>query len=228
MKEKAILSWSGGKDSAFALYEIQKSKNYKILSLLTTITKDYGRVSMHGVRQILLEHQAQSLALPLHKIFISKNTANKEYESKMREILTSYLISGTSSVIFGDIFLEAVKKGREDNLSKVRMKGTFPIWKRNTKKLARAFIDLGFKAIITCVDSSVLDKLFVGRVFDQQFISKLPPGVDPCGENGEFHTFVYDGPIFKKQVPYRIGKVILRDNRFYYCDLVPTNEHHLR
>ena len=222
MKEKIIVSWSGGKDCALALYAIKKKKKYEVLSLLTTITKNYGRISMHGVRQILLERQAQSLDLPLHKIFISKNTVNEEYESQMREALSRYLMSGISSVIFGDIFLEEVKKVREDNLSKVRMKGSFPIWKKNTKKLAREFIDLGFKAIITCVDSHALDRSFVGRVFDRQFISKLPPGVDPCGENGEFHTFVYDGPIFKKQVRYRIGKVILRDNRFYYCDLVPA------
>jgi len=179
---------------------------------------------MHGVRRILLEQQAGSLGFPLEEVFISKNVSIKEYESKMREVLAKYLAAGSSSVVFGDIFLEDVRKYREDNLSKIGMKGIFPIWKRDTYELARTFIDLGFKAVITCVDSSVLDKSFVGRVFDEQFLSELPSDVDPCGEYGEFHSFVYDGPIFQKRILYTKGEIILRENRFYYCDVIPVHK----
>ena len=221
MKVKVILAWSGGKDSALALYELQKTENYEVAALLTTITRDYDRTSMHGLRRILLERQAKSLGFALEKVFISKNTTNEEYESKMREALAKYLTAGVSSVVFGDIFLEDVRKYREDNLSKLGMKAIFPVWKSDTTELAHTFIDSGFKAVVTCVDSNVLDKVFVGRVFDEQFLSELPATVDPCGENGEFHSFVYDGPIFGERILHTIGEVVLRENRFYYCDLMP-------
>lgn len=222
MREKILFSWSGGKDSAIALYEIQKNKNCDIVSLLTTVTEGYDRVSMHGIRRVLLERQEKSLGLPIHKMLISKKSSNEEYESKMEEMLKGYLKTGVSSVAFGDIFLEELRKFREKNLSKVKMKAIFPIWKRDTSELARTFIDLGFKAIITCVDSRHLDKKFAGRDFDQQFLSELPSNIDPCGENGEFHSFVYDGPIFKEKVLHRKGEVVLRDSRFYYCDITPA------
>jgi uncharacterized protein (TIGR00290 family) len=222
MAEKVIFTWSGGKDSVLALYELQIIYDYEVVSLLTTLTEDYNRISMHGVRSILLERQANSLGVPIEKIYISKNSSNEDYEVKMREVLQKHLTAGVSSVVFGDIFLEDVKKYREDNLSKIGMKGIFPIWKRDTTELAHRFIDLGFKAVITCVDSNVLDKIFIGRLFDEQFLSELPATIDPCGENGEFHSFVYDGPIFKKRVLYTKGEVVLRDNRFWYCDLIPT------
>ena len=222
MKAKVILSWSGGKDSALALHELYESQDYEIAALLTTVTQDYDRISMHGVRRILLERQAQSLGLPLEKVFISKDTSNEEYESKIREVLLKYLTAGVRSVVFGDIFLEDLRKHREDNLSKIGMEGIFPIWKRDTVELAHTFIDLGFKAVITCVDSNVLDKIFIGRAFDEQFLSKLPSAVDPCGENGEFHSFVYDGPRFQEKILHTMGEVVLRENRFYYCDLMPA------
>ena len=220
MAEKVLFTWSGGKDSVLALYEIQKRDDQEVVALLTTLTEDYDRISMHGVRSILLEHQANSLGLPIEKVYISKNSSNEEYEAKMREVLQKYLTAGVSSVVFGDIFLEDLRKYREDNLSKIGMKAIFPIWKRDTVELARGFIDLGFKAVITCVDSDVLDKAFVGRLYDQQFISELPSTVDPCGENGEFHSFVYDGPIFEKRVSYTKGEIVFRDNRYWYCDLM--------
>jgi len=224
MAEKIIFTWSGGKDSAMALYELQRTHSYEVSALLTTITEDYERISMHGVRRILLERQADSLGLSLEKVFISKNTSNEEYESKMQEALIKYRATGVSSVVFGDIFLEDLRKYREDNLSKVDMKGIFPIWKRDTTELAHTFIDLGFKAVVTCVDSNVLDKKFVGRVFDEQFLSELPSTVDPCGENGEFHSFVYDGPIFRERIAFTMGDIVLRDNRFYFCDLIPVRK----
>ena len=223
MPEKVLFSWSGGKDSAMALYEIQKSKEYEVAALLTTVTEDYDRVSMHGLRRVLLEQQAESLGYPLEKIFITKNASNKEYESKMEEILLKYKNAGVNSVVFGDIFLEDLRKYREDNLAKIGMKGIFPIWKRDSKELAQTFIDLGFKAVLVCVDSDVLDRKFVGRTFDAKFLSDLPSNIDPCGENGEFHSFVYDGPMLRQKVSHELGEVILRDNRFYYCDLIPVD-----
>ncbi|MEM2122803.1 MAG: diphthine--ammonia ligase [Candidatus Bathyarchaeia archaeon] len=224
MVEKAILTWSGGKDCTMALYELQKAQRYEILALLATVTKDYDRISMHGVRSILVEQQARSLGLPLEKIYIAKDSSNEEYEAGMRDRLMQYRNQGVLSVAFGDIFLEEVKEYREGNLSKLGMKGVYPLWKRDTAELARAFIGLGFKAITTCVDSEFLGGEFVGREFDERFLSELPQGVDPCGENGEFHSFVYDGPIFAWKIPYVRGDVVLRDDRFYFCDLIPVRD----
>jgi uncharacterized protein (TIGR00290 family) len=221
MVEKVLLSWSGGKDSAMALYEIRRTQKYEILSLLTTVTEDYDRISMHGVRSTLLQQQAQSLGLPLEKILIPKNTSTEEYESKMEITLTKFQQDGVSSVVFGDIFLEDIRKYREEKLSQIGMTGLFPLWKRESANLTQAFIDLGFKAIVTCVDSKVLDKTFIGRLIDERFLAELPANVDPNGENGEFHSFVFEGPIFKERIPYTIGEVVLRDS-FYFCDLLPT------
>jgi uncharacterized protein (TIGR00290 family) len=221
MKEKVIFSWSGGKDSVLALYELTKRGNYEVVTLLTTLSRDYDRTSIHGIRRILLEEQAQSLRFPLEKVLISRNTSSEEYESKMQQTLEKYQARGVCSVVFGDIFLEDLRTYRENNLSKIGMKAIFPLWKINTTKLAYTFIDSGFKAVITCVDSNALDEIFVGRSFDEEFLSQLPTVVDPCGENGEFHSFVYDGPIFQNSILHKIGEVVLREKRFYYCDLMP-------
>jgi uncharacterized protein (TIGR00290 family) len=220
MKEKVLLSWSGGKDSAFALYKIKNSVDYEIVALLTTITKDYDRISMHGIRSALLMRQVESIGLPLEKIFISKTSSEEEYESIIVDILTKYKKAGVTSVVFGDIFLEDVKRYREANLLKIGMRGIFPLWKSDTFECATALIRLGFKAIVTCVDSKFLDRSFAGRSFDEKFLAELPSSIDPCGENGEFHSFVWDGPIFQRRVSHRIGRVYLRDNRFYYCDVM--------
>ncbi len=222
IKEKVIVSWSGGKDSAFAFYEAKMCGKYELLSLLTTTTEDYDRISMHGVRRVLLESQARSLGVSLDKVLISKNSSNEEYESRMRQTLEKHLSRDIFTVVFGDIFLEDLKKYREDKLKQIGMKAVFPIWKRDTVKLANAFIESGFRAIITCVDSDFLESSFVGREFDKDFLSQLPSGVDPCGENGEFHSFVYDGPIFKNRILFNKGEIVLRDNRFFYCDLIPV------
>jgi len=220
MKKKAILSWSGGKDSALALYEIQKNQGYEIISLLTTFTKDYDRVSLHGTRRILLERQAESIGLPLHKIFIPKKASSEEYEQKMKKSLVKFQESGVSEVIFGDIFLEDLRKFREEKLSQVGMRAAFPIWKKDTRKLAHQFVELGFKAIVTCVDTKILANKFAGRTIDEQLLAELPPAVDSCGENGEFHSFVSEGPIFRETIPYKLGKAVLRENRFFYFDLI--------
>ena len=218
--EKVLFSWSGGKDSAISLYEIQKGKKYEILSLLTTITEDYNRVSLHGVPRTLVEQQAHSLGLPIEGVFIARGSSNEEYDSKMGEVLTKFKQAGVSLVVFGDVFLEWVKKYRENNLSKLGMEGIFPIWGRDTAELTRSFIALGFQAITTCIDSKVLDKRFLGRIIDESFLAQLPPNVDPGGENGEFHSFVFDGPIFKERIPYTLGGSVQRDS-FHFCDLLP-------
>ena len=218
MAEKILLSWSGGKDSAMSLYEIQERQDYEIAALLTTVTEGYDRISMHGVRRELLERQADSLGLPLEKIYIPRNASNEAYESRMRTILERYLKEGIDSVAFGDIFLEDLRHYREKNLAQIGMKGLFPIWRRDSAELARSFIGLGFKAVVVCLDSKALDQSFAGKVINQEYLGSLPPRVDPCGENGEFHSFVFDGPIFREKVRYSVGEVVLRDS-FWFCDL---------
>ena len=216
---KILYSWSGGKDSAMGLYELLKDNTYEVVSLLTVVTKDYGRISMHGVRDELLEAQAAALELHLEKVYISKSSDNKEYELRMKETLMRYKKLGVEAVAFGDIFLEDLKKYREERLKEAGLEAVFPIWKRDSRELANTFIELGFKAIITCVDSKMLDGRFSGRLFDRQFLSEMPSGVDPCGENGEFHSFVYDGPIFKESILCTVGETVLRDQRYYYTDI---------
>jgi len=218
-----ILSWSGGKDSSLALYEIQKNKDYEVTALITTVTADYDRVSMHGLCIDLLEQQAESLNILLEKVFITKDAANNEYESNFNEAIIKHKKKGIKQVVFGDLFLEEIKKYREALLQKIDMQCVFPIWKRDTTKLAHEFIDLGFKAITICADSNALVKEFVGREYNEEFLNDLPKEVDPCGENGEFHTFTYDGPIFKKSIDHQLGEIVLRDDRFYYCDIFPDS-----
>ena len=220
--ERVLFSWSGGKDSAMALYEILASQQYEVVALLTTVTEDYQRISMHGVRRALLERQAESLGFPLEEILISKQSSNDEYESKMTEALMRYKEQGVMSIVFGDIFLEDLKIYREKNLARLGMSGIFPLWKQDTGELIRSFIRLGFKAVTVCVDTESLGQGFAGRTIDEQFVSDLPKTVDACGENGEYHSFVSEGPIFKKRISYKLGETVLREERFYYCDLIPV------
>jgi uncharacterized protein (TIGR00290 family) len=221
MSRDIFLSWSGGKDSARALYEIQKANSHSVAALLTTITEDYDRISMHGVRRALLEQQAEALGLPLKKVFIPKDATNATYESRMRALLEEGLRAGIDTVAFGDIFLEDLKLYRERNLTQLGMKGIFPIWKQDSQELAQSFIRMGFKARLVCVDSAILDPSFAGSAFDEELLRHLPPRVDPCGENGEFHSFVYDGPNFQQPVKHTLGEVVQRDH-FRFCDLLPV------
>ena len=221
MENEILLSWSGGKDSTLVLYQLSNDSNYKIKSLITTVTDNFDRISMHGVRTSLLDRQASSLEINVEKVVISQNSSNEEYESSLEKILLKYKKTGVRVVAYGDIFLEDIKNYRINHLKKLSMTAIFPIWKENSQKLASKFINLGFKAVVVCVDSKHLNKDYVGKEFDNSFLSELPPQTDPCGENGEFHTFVYDGPIFNSPVSFNIGETVLRDNRFYYCDLVP-------
>jgi len=190
----------------------------RVVALLTTVTSGYERISMHGVRRSLLVQQAQRLDLTLHEVRIPPQCVNLDYEEQMSQALLSMKRRGVCRVAFGDIFLQDLREYRERNLARVGMTAIFPIWKRDTRQLVQDFCAMGFRAIAVCIDSKALPREFAGRELDQEFFRDLPPGVDPCGENGEFHTFVYDGPIFSSAVAVERGEVVERDG-FYFCDL---------
>ena len=221
MQEEILFCWSGGKDSAMALHALQREQRHRVTSLLTTITEGYDRISMHGVRRELLERQAAALRLPLNAVMIPPQCVNATYEARMNATLALHFERGLRFVAFGDIFLEDLRAYRERNLAQAGMEALFPIWKRDTRELAREFIAQGFRAIAVCVDPRVLDASFAGRELDAAFFAGLPQGVDPCGENGEFHTFVCDGPIFHEPVRVRTGETVVRDG-FCFCDLLPA------
>jgi uncharacterized protein (TIGR00290 family) len=216
-----LLSWSGGKDSCMALAELAKERPRRVAGLLTTITREYDRVSMHGVRRELVERQAESLGYPLYPVFLSRGANNAEYESRTKEALAQFLKQRVTAIAFGDLFLRDIRAYRERLMKEVGFQAMFPIWGRDTKSLARAFVEAGYRAIVTCVDPRVLDRSFAGRMIDRDFLNHLPVGVDPCGENGEFHSFVVDGPIFRRPVECTIGETIVRD-AFCFCELVPA------
>jgi len=221
-KKKIILSWSGGKDCALACHLIQLKGEHEIVALLTTITEPYNRVSMHGVPRALIEQQAESLGYPLETVYIPQDCTNQEYGQRMEKALLRYKEHKVTAVAFGDVFLEDVRRYREQNLARAGMEALFPLWGQDTGELAGEFVDMGFEAIITCTDSRVLDSSFIGKNIDRDFISGLPSGVDPCGENGEFHSFVLNGPIFSRKIRVSAGEVVLRDS-FYFCDLLAND-----
>ncbi|MGM8363693.1 diphthine--ammonia ligase [Flavobacterium sp. ARAG 55.4] len=240
--KKAIFNWSSGKDSALALYKILQNPEFEINFLLTSVNQQFQRISMHGVRVELLEQQAKSIGIPLKIMQIPEMPTMEVYEKVMQETLKKLKNKGITYSIFGDIFLEDLRKYREEKLATMGFEGVFPIWKIPTKELIQEFISLGFKTIVVCVNERYLDKSFVGRIIDQQFIDDLPENVDVCGENGEFHTFTFDGPIFNKPIDYEIGEIVYRkyekpkqessnnacdtndtsayDYGFWYCDLI--------
>ena len=220
MPARAILSWSSGKDSAMALHRIRMTGELDVVCLLTTVTDRFHRVSMHGVREQLLDLQAKSLGYPIEKVQIPYPCPNEIYEEKMRNALLPWKEEGVSDVIFGDLFLEDIRKYREEKLSQIDMKPAFPLWHENTETLAQEIIRVGFRGLITCIDSRKLDAKFAGRQFDESFLANLPAGIDPCGENGEFHTFVYAGPIFKEPIPVVVGEHVFRDG-FQFADVLP-------
>jgi uncharacterized protein (TIGR00290 family) len=220
MPEPNLLCWSGGKDSAMALHALLQQPDVRVVALLTTVTDEYNRISMHGVRRELLVRQAESIGLPLHEVRIPPQCVNPIYEARMEEALRLHYANGVRTVAFGDIFLEDLRAWREKNLARIGMRAVFPIWKRDTRELIRHFHTSRFRSIAVCVDSKVLDPSFAGRELGESFFRDLPPGIDPCGENGEFHTFVFDGPIFHHPIPVRTGEVIQRDS-FVFCDLLP-------
>ncbi len=212
-----LFSWSGGKDSALALYKLVQEKIYSIECLFTTLSEEYKRVNFHAIPEELLELQAKAIGIPIYKAFISKSENIDEYAQKLESHLKN---TGIDIIAYGDIYLEDLRDFRIKCLEKIGMNSVYPIWKTDTVKNINDFVNLGFKAILTCVDTNVLDKSFVGREIDEQFIKDLPENIDPCGENGEFHTFVYDGPIFKKAVDFKKGKTLQIDN-FCYFEVLP-------
>ena len=220
MKKDVILAWSGGKESAYCLYKIANSRSYNVRAILTTVTEEYDRISMHGVRRELLEIQSVRLNIPLEIVYIPKNSSNAIYESSMERALLKYKREGIDDVVFGDIFLEDVRRNRVENLAKLEMHAIFPLWQYDTLKTANEFIEKAFKAVITCIDLKSLDKGFLGRIYDRDFLKDLPDGIDPCGENGEFHSFVFDGPLFRRGIEYIKGPRYTAHDRFYYCDLL--------
>ncbi len=232
---KAIFCWSGGKDSAYALHKVLNEKQFQVAYLLTTVNAKFNRISMHGVREALLHLQATSLGIPLLEVVVSEGT-NAEYEQQMERTLREVKSEGIVHVIFGDIFLEDLRTYRERNLAKVGMMGVFPLWKMDTRWMINDFLAKGFKTITCCINDEQLSEEWVGKEVDQQFIDNLPAAVDPCGENGEFHTFCFEGPIFKNRISFALGERVYRPlaiatdsvcssavttKGFWFCDLIP-------
>ena len=246
LKKKAIFNWSSGKDSAFALYKILQNDEFEISTLLTSVNSAFQRVSMHGIRVELLQKQAENLNLPLHIVEFSESPTMEEYEATMQKTLEKLRANGDTISIFGDIFLEDLRKYREEKLKTMQFEGVFPLWKIPTDVLISDFLTLGFKTIVVCVNEKYLDKSFVGRIIDEDFIKDLPENVDVCGENGEFHTFCFDGPIFKNPVEFEIGEIVHKKYEkpknstpsntacdvdsdeptygFWFVDLIPKNK----
>jgi uncharacterized protein (TIGR00290 family) len=236
----AYMNWSGGKDSSLCLHYIQQDTRYQVECLLTSVNAAHDRISMHGVRRALLEAQALSIGLPLQTIELPEQPGMQEYEQAMLHKVTALKNAGYSNAVFGDIFLEDLKRYREEKLATVDIQCVFPLWKISTTQLMQEFLQLGFKAIIVCVNTKFLDKSFCGRLIDESFVRDLPPNVDVCGENGEYHSFVFDGPIFKYPIPFTKGDIVYRTYQapqqaqdscnpmdqaseygFYFCDLLP-------
>ncbi len=215
-----VFSWSAGKDSAFGLWTLLRDPAYEVRALLTTVTEGYDRVSMSGVREELLDRQAGVLGLPVVKVKIPPACVNEVYEQRMAGALAAEALRGIDLVAFSDLFLEDIRTYREERLAQAGKRGVFPLWGRDTSELARDMVASGFRSILVCVDPRALDPAFAGRDFDGGFLADLPAGVDPCGENGEFHTFVWDAPMYREPIRCRTGEVVTRDG-FVFCDVLP-------
>jgi uncharacterized protein (TIGR00290 family) len=220
-RPKVVVSWSSGKDSALALHEVQRAGEVEVVGLLTTITSAFGRVSMHGVRESLLDRQLEALGLRGWKVPIPSPCPNEVYEREMARVLAEIRALGVSEVVFGDLFLEDIRRYRETRLAEVGMRGLFPLWGRKTDDLAREMIAVGIRATLTCIDPRKLARSFAGRSFDAALLDELPEGVDPCGENGEFHTFASASPSFRAAIPVEVGEVVERDG-FVFADVLPA------
>ena len=218
---KALVSWSSGKDSAWALHTLRREGRVDLAGLLTTFNRAAGRVAMHAVRERLVEAQAEALGLSLVKVLIPSPCSNEEYEQAMGEAMARAKADGINAVAFGDLFLQDVRSYREEKLAGTGIEPLFPLWGLDTSTLARQMVEAGLRAYVTCVDPRQLDPSFAGRAYDAQFLDDLPPGVDPCGERGEFHTFVHDGPMFQRPIPVVLGQVVRRDG-FVFADVLPS------
>ena len=221
MPTPILFCWSGGKDSALALHCLLQNPEFEVTGLLTTVTQGFDRISRHGVRRELLHRQAQSIGLPVEEVLIPPNCDNLTYEARMAAAMHRFRERGVFNVAFGDIFLEDLRAYREAKLQPAGMTAVFPIWKVDTRELASRFLQAGFRAVAVCIDPRKLDPSFAGRELDASFFRDLPSTVDPCGENGEFHTFVFEGPIFRQPIRIKIGAVVERDS-FVFCDLLPV------
>jgi uncharacterized protein (TIGR00290 family) len=219
-RPKAWLAWSSGKDSAWALHTIRRQGEFEVVALLTTINRTYQRVAMHAVRESLVEMQAAAAGLPLVKVPIPSPCSNEIYEQAMSEAMARARAEGAWHVVFGDLFLEDIRAYREKHLAACGMTPVFPVWGKNTRGLAKEMLAGGLSAFLTCVDPRKLDRTFAGRRFDAHLLGKLPPSVDPCGENGEFHTFANAGPMFEREIPVELGEIVERDG-FVFTDLLP-------
>lgn len=232
MALKAIMNWSGGKDSSLALQDVLQANEFEVVGLLTTVNEKYGRISMHGVREELLDQQAQAIGLPLIKIYLPEQVNMDEYDAIMNRHLQPLVEDGVTHAIFGDIFLQDLRKYREERLAEVGLTGVFPLWLQDTAVLAQRFIADGFKAYTVCVNDKYLTQKHVGQQMEASFFASLPQEVDVCGENGEFHSFVFDGPIFQYPVHCEVGEIVHRnlgeandtfDTSFWYADLLPSS-----
>jgi uncharacterized protein (TIGR00290 family) len=221
-RAKAVMSWSGGKDSAMALERALADPGVEVVGLLTTLSEEHERISIHGVRRELLDAQVTGLGLPLMAVPLPTSCSNDEYKARMGAMLRRCKAEGITHVVHGDIFLADVRRDRERNLASVGLGALFPLWGEDTAPLARNFVDRGYVAHVACVDTTMLDASFSGRVFDHDFLNDLPAGVDPCGENGEFHTFVSAGPLLARPMTVRTGRSVLREGRFQFTDLLPA------
>ncbi|MGH9776488.1 MAG: ATP-binding protein [Candidatus Acidiferrales bacterium] len=221
-RPKAWLAWSSGKDSAWALHKIQCEARIEVTALLTTITEIYKRVAMHGVREHLVKAQAEAAGLPLEMVRIPSPCPNEVYEEAMAEALVAAIRAGVTHVIFGDLFLEDIRRYRERQMAALDLTPVFPLWGRDTTRLAREMLEGGLEAYLTCVDPKQIDASFAGRRFDAQLIRDLPSAAGPCGENGEFHTFACAGPMFRNPIPVVPGEIVPRDG-FVFADFLPAN-----
>jgi uncharacterized protein (TIGR00290 family) len=222
MAQQVVLSWSGGKDSSLALAALRADPRYEVVGLLTSITAGYDRVSIHGVRRTLVEAQAAALGLPLYEVGLEPASSNEAYEAAFATALSHVrrAVPDVAHIAFGDLYLADVRAYRERLLAGSSFEPLFPLWGRPTSALAEAFVEAGFRAVLVCVDTTQLAREYAGRAFDRQLLAELPSSVDPCGEGGEFHTFVWDGPIFEHAVPVTVGEVVLREERFAFADIL--------
>jgi uncharacterized protein (TIGR00290 family) len=221
-KPRLLLSWSSGKDSAWTLYRLQCEGGYEIAGLVTTVNDAFNRVAMHAVRVELLEAQAQAAGLPLWRVPLPYPCPNAEYERAMGTLIEGARADGVTHMAFGDLFLEDVRRYRENQLANTGITPVFPLWGMNTAALAREMFRGGLEAIITCIDPHQLSPEFVGRGFNEKLLAELPAEADPCGENGEFHTFCHAGPMFRSPIAIRAGEIVERDG-FVYADVLPAN-----